>query len=230
MIEALLFGYAEKSRAGVNEASPFYNEDVPMIEHDPEEAARILEEAGWELGEDGIRYRDGQPLSVNILSTSYLDYGLFNQVIQEQLAAVGFASEISSLEWNAYLDQWRENQGGWNVTFHLQGSIMASVSPIQASWAPSDYWTITQIDDADAPDLVSVAEELEALNDEFDSTLDEDRRLEIAREAQAIFQENQLTVWLWHVETILAIRPRLQGLEMSHAGRVIELEDAWIAE
>lgn len=230
MIEALLFGYAEKSRSGVNSSSPFYSEDTPMIEYDPEEAGRILDEAGWVMGDDGIRYRDGQPLFVNILSTDYQNYGLFNQVIQEQLTGIGISSEISSLEWNAYLDQWRENQGQWNVTFHSQGSIMASVSPIQASWFPESYWSITQIDDADAPELAPVREELQALQDEFEVTLDEDRRGEIALQAQTIFQENQLTVWLWHSATIWAIQPWLQDYELSHAGRVIELRDAWLEE
>lgn len=228
MIDALLFGYAEKSRAGVNERSPFYSEAVPMIEYDPEAAGAILDEAGWVMGDDGIRQRDGDPLVVSILSTDFTDWGLFNQVIQEQLAAIGIDSTISSLEWNAYLDQWRENQGDWNVTYHSQGSQMASTAPIQASWYPEAYWTITQIDDATDPALLEVSEQLQALQDEFEVTLDEDRRLAIAEEAQTIFQENQLTVWLWHSASIMALQPRLHDYQLSHAGRVLELSTAWV--
>lgn len=229
MIEALMFGFAEKSRAGVNSASPFYTEEVPMIEYDPEEAGRILDEAGWVLDGD-IRAKDGQPLKVNILSSDFSDWGLFNQAIQEQLKVIGIDSEISSLEWNAYLDQWRENQGGWNVTYHSQGSIQASVSPIQASWNPDSYWSITQIDDATDPDLVAVRDQLQALSDVFETELDPARQKEIAKEAQQIFQDNQLTVWLWHGATIFALQPRLQGYTMSHAGRVIELAKAYVEE
>jgi peptide/nickel transport system substrate-binding protein len=226
MIETLLFGYAETSRGGVNSASAFYSDEVPMIEYNPEEAGRLLDEAGWVLGDDGMRQRDGQPLTVNLLSTDYLNWGLMNQVLQEQLAAIGIASEISSLEWNAYLDQWRENQGGWNVTYHSQGSLMARTEAIQASWIPNDYWTITQIDDATDDDLVALAEELQALADEFVTTLDEARRKEIAVEAQTLFQDNQLTAWLWHQAEIIAIQPDIEGYELSHAGRVYELAKA----
>lgn len=229
MIESILFGNAEKSRSGVNQASAFYTDEIPMIEYDPEAAAAILDEAGWVMGDDGVRERDGEKLTVNLLSTDYTNWGLMNQVLQEQLAAIGIASEISSQEWNAYLDQWRENQGGWNVTYHSQGSIMARTEPIQASWIPDDYWTITQIDDATDEDLVALAEQLQAIADEFNVTLDDDRRRELSIEAQRLFQENQLTVWLWHGATITAIQPRVSGYEISHAGRVVELTEASVS-
>jgi peptide/nickel transport system substrate-binding protein len=228
MIENVIFGAAEKSRSGVNSASAFYSEEIPMIEYNPEEAAQVLEEAGWVMGANGVRERDGQPLVVNLLSTDYLNWGLMNQILQEQMAAVGIGSEISSQEWNAYLDQWRENQGEWNVTYHSQGSIMARTEPIQASWQPNDFWTITQIDDATDEDLVALAEELQALGDEFNRTLDENRRREISIEAQRLFQENQLTVWLWHQAEIFAVSPEIQGYTLSHSGRVIELAKASI--
>jgi len=164
LIEALAYGYPVKSRAGVNEASRFYDESIPMVEYDPDEAGRVLDEAGWTLGSDGVRERDGEKLVVSILSTDFVDWGLYNQAIQEQLKQIGIDSTITSLEWNAYLDQWRENQGDWQVTYHSQGSIQAAIAPIQASWAPSNFWSITQIDDATDPDLIAVAERLEALN------------------------------------------------------------------
>ena len=226
IIETVLFGNAEKSRSGVNSASAFYTEEVPMIEYDPEAAAQLLEEAGWVMGDNGVRARDGQPLMVNLLSTDFTNWGLMNQILQEQLAAIGIGSEITSQEWNAYLDQWRENQGEWNVTYHSQGSIMARTEPIQASWIPNDFWSITQIDDATDPELVALAEQLQGLADEFNRTLDEARRKEISTEAQMLFQENQLTVWLWHGATITAIQPEVQGYTLSHAGRIVELTDA----
>ena len=226
IIDQVLFGYAEKSRAGVNSNSPFYSEDVPMIEYDPEKAEQILEEAGWTKGSGGIREKDGKPLMLSILSSDFAGWGLYNQIIQEQLKKIGIDSEISTLEWNAYLDQWRENQGDWNITYHSQGSIVASVSAIQASWAPESYWSITQIDDATTPDLQQLATDLQALSDDFDKELDPEKRKDIAKQAQTLFQENQLTVWLWHGASLMAIQPKLTGYTLSHSGRIIELDKA----
>lgn len=230
IIESVLLGYAEKSRAGVTTTSPFYDESVPMVEYDPAEAGRLLDEAGWVMGADGVRERDGKKLILNQISTDFENWGLFNQIIQEQLQAVGIGSEISSLEWNAYLDQWRENQGGWNVTYHQQGTQVAATEAIEAGWQPDSYWTITQIDDATDEDLVAARDELQAIWDEWQATIDPARRQELATRAQTIYQDNQLAVWLWHRAYIHAFQPRLQGYRLTHTGRIVELDKAWIEE
>jgi peptide/nickel transport system substrate-binding protein len=230
IIESVLLGYAEKSRAGVTTTSPFYNEDVPMVEYDPEEAGRILDEAGWVMGADGVRERDGQTLTLNQISTDFENWGLFNQIIQEQLQAIGITCEISTLEWNAYLDQWRENQGGWNLTYHQQGTQVAATEAIEAGWTPDDYWTITQIDDATDTDLVAVRDRLQEIWDEWQVTLDADRRQELATEAQTIYQDNRLAAWLWHRAYIHAFQPRLKDYRLTDIGRLVELDKAWIEE
>jgi peptide/nickel transport system substrate-binding protein len=230
IIESVLFGYAEKARGGVTTTSPFYDESVPMVEYDPEEAGRLLDEAGWVMGADGVRERDGVTLTLNQISTDFENWGLFNQIIQEQLQAVGINCEISTLEWNAYLDQWRENQGGWNATYHQQGTQVAATEAIEAGWQPDAYWTITQIDDATDPDLVAARDELQAIWDEWQATLDPERRQELATQAQTIYQDNQLAVWLWHRAYIHAFQPRLQGYRLTFTGRLVELDKAWIEE
>jgi peptide/nickel transport system substrate-binding protein len=230
IIESVQLGYAEKSRGGVTTTSPFYDESVPMVEYDPEEAGRILDEAGWVLGADGVRERDGQKLVLNLISTDFESWGLYNQIIQEQLQAIGISCEISTLEWNAYLDQWRENQGGWNLTYHQQGTQVAATEAIEAGWQPDAYWTITQIDDATEPDLVAARDELQAIWDEWQVTLDPARRQELATQAQTAYQDNQLAVWLWHRAYIHAFQPRLKDYRLTDIGRIVELDKAWIEE
>jgi len=228
IIAAVLFGFAEKSNGGVTSDSPFYNADIPLIEYDPEQAGALLDEAGWVMGDDGIRERDGQPLRLALLSSDFADWGLFNQIFQEQLRVVGVDTEITTLEWNAMLDQWRENQGPWHISYHQQGAIMASTSPIQASWSPSDYWSINQLDDVTTPELIAVRDEMQALADEFDTAGDQTRRLEIAKRAQTLFHDNQLTAWMWHRATVHAIQPRLKDYRLTHAGRIVELDKAYV--
>jgi peptide/nickel transport system substrate-binding protein len=228
IVTSVLLGYAELARGGVTTTSPFYDETVPMVEYNPEEAGRILDEAGWAMGEDGIRERDGQKLTLNQISTDFESWGLFNQVIQEQLNQIGIDCQISTLEWNAYLDQWRENQGGWNVTYHQQGTQVAAIAAIEAGWQPDAFWSITQIDDATDADLVAVRDQLLAIWDEWQVTLDAERRQALATQAQTIYQDNQLAVWLWHRAYIHAFQPRLKGYRLTHTGRIVELDKAWI--
>lgn len=45
----------------------FYTDDVAEYPHDPERAAELLDEAGWEMGDNDVRERDGEPLAFTIL-------------------------------------------------------------------------------------------------------------------------------------------------------------------
>ncbi len=57
MIENVLNGYGSAAYS-VCDGMPWYNEACE-VEYDPEEAMRILDEAGWTEGADGIREKDG---------------------------------------------------------------------------------------------------------------------------------------------------------------------------
>ena len=228
MIKKLLYGYAVKARAGASPGSPYYFDDVPMIEYDPDAAGKLLDDAGWKMGSNGIRERDGQPLSVSLLSTTFQDWSLYNQVIQEQLKAIGIDSKISSLEWGTYLDTWRENKGGWNVTYHSQGSVFASTSVIEASWYPDAYWNICQIGKSTDPQIQQLSKQLQSIYDQIQTTLDLDKRKQLAKQAQQLYQDNQLTVWLWHGQSITGLQPYLKDYQLTWHGRLVGLDTAWL--
>ncbi len=46
-----------------------YNARTPCHDYDLAQARRLLEEAGWQLRSDGVRYKDGQPLRLTLAST-----------------------------------------------------------------------------------------------------------------------------------------------------------------
>jgi len=228
MIQKLLYGYAVKSRAGASPQSHYYNADVPMIDYNPAEAARILDEAGWQKGPDGIRQRNGTRLSLSLLSASFQNQPLINQVIQEQLKVVGIDSQITSLEWGTYLDTWRENKGGWNITFGSQGSVFASTALMECSWQPNAYWNICQLGKSTDPQIQKVAAQLLSIQNDALATPDQTKRRALAKQAQTLYQDNQLTMWLWHGQSLTALQPYLKDYDMVWHGRVVGLSRAWL--
>ena len=131
ILHEVLYDIDEKSWSGVAKVSPYYSEDVPTISYDPEQAKQILEEAGYTAGSDGMRSKDGTPLKVILLSADYTNWNQFNQIIQEQMKAIGIDSDLQTLEWGAYLDKWRDTDD-WHVSFHNQlGGFQANKSPMQ---------------------------------------------------------------------------------------------------
>jgi peptide/nickel transport system substrate-binding protein len=228
IINDVLYGEVEKSRAGVAEISPFYDESVPMIEHDPDEAAQVLEDAGWELDDDGYRYRDGEKLEIHCLSTDHEDptdhgnWGQMNEFFQEQLRQIGMDLRIETLEWGAYLDEWRT--GNFEMTYHSQGGTFFTLHQGGAV-RPDDYWSINQLGKSEVPELEEVAEQLREIFHDMDSELDPEARAAIWREGQMLFYENQLTVWLWHSVNSIAVQPRVRDYEYL---RTVNLSKAWI--
>jgi peptide/nickel transport system substrate-binding protein len=76
------------------ETMPYYVDESEWVVFDPAKAAQVLEAAGWVLGDDGIRVKDGERLSVGVLVALTEQ----QELLQEQLKAVGIEYLIRSLD------------------------------------------------------------------------------------------------------------------------------------
>jgi peptide/nickel transport system substrate-binding protein len=229
IMQKVLFGLPEKARAGAPKNSPYYTEDVAPVDYDLKAAGDLLDQAGWTMGPDGIRQRDGQPLSLHILSTDNLGWGVFNQIFQDQLKAIGIDSHITTEEWGTYLETWRQGKEEWNLTFHHQESVFNTTSPVTASWAPSAFWNICQLGKATDPQLKQVSDQLEAINQKFLGTPDRSVRQDLAKQVQQTYQDMQLVAWLWHPPALVGVLPRLKAYDMLAHGRVLGLNTAQVS-
>jgi peptide/nickel transport system substrate-binding protein len=64
IIDDLWNGPAEISHSNLSPASSLYHKaDLKQYEFDPDQAMALLDEAGWTVGGDGIRAKDGQAFS-----------------------------------------------------------------------------------------------------------------------------------------------------------------------
>lgn len=228
IIKKVLYDYAVKARGGAMPGTPYDFQDVPMIEYDPDEAGKILDDAGWKMGSDGIRERDGNKLFLSITTRDSQEWTLYSQIFQEQLKEIGIDSKISSFEWGTYLDNWRENKGEWNLTYMSLGGTFSAITGIQAGWNPDAFWTINQIGKATDPEMKQLSDQLQSIYDEMLETIDLDKRLELGKQAQMLYQEHQLAVWLWHPKSINAVQPYLKDYDLQWHGRIFGLNRAWL--
>ena len=53
-----------------NPATPWFNRKLGYLPYDPKAAGQLLDEAGWRLGPDGKRTKDGKPLEITLISTA----------------------------------------------------------------------------------------------------------------------------------------------------------------
>ena len=98
IIEALYYGLPEPVETFMPRPSFYHNPDLPRHEFSLEKAAKLLDEAGWVPGPDGIRSKDGVRLAFKNSTTSgnHLREQL-QQFMQQTLREVGIEMTIENL-------------------------------------------------------------------------------------------------------------------------------------
>ena len=100
IVQAAVAGYATPAGGAVPPGLPI----MPAKAHaaDPSHADSLLGAAGWRRGADGIRAREGKPLSVTILTVGSGDMAV-EQLVQADLRARGFDVSIRVAELATFL-------------------------------------------------------------------------------------------------------------------------------
>jgi peptide/nickel transport system substrate-binding protein len=103
--------------------APFGSPKVTKYPYDPKKAAALLDEAGWKMGADGIREKDGKKLEFLFDSPNgrYIYDKEISQVLAKNLKDVGISTKLSVIEWTV-LSKKTENQGAGMVDMTFLGS------------------------------------------------------------------------------------------------------------
>lgn len=143
MIDHVLNGHGSPAYS-VCDQLPWYNE-ASEVEYDPEGAAALLDEAGWKMGDDGIREKDGQKAELNLL------YAVGDSVRQalaadfaDQLGELGISCTLEGVGWDTAYDRALSDPliWGWgahtpmelyNIYHTAEGSDSAEYSPYSNS-------------------------------------------------------------------------------------------------
>ena len=80
------------------------------ISYDPATAGELLDAAGWVMGADGVRAKDGVPLTIALWTQSDSSFRRLTEVVQAQLAAIGFQAEITTFDSSMIRDQYKTGE------------------------------------------------------------------------------------------------------------------------
>ena len=106
MIDALLDGFGEVSTGPVAPMlGALYNPDVRTYPYDPEAAGALLDEAGWTLGADGVRAKDGERLVLAMPTGQFGDLVPATLLVQQYWEDIGVDADVRIMEWNAYIQE-----------------------------------------------------------------------------------------------------------------------------
>ncbi|SFJ68908.1 ABC transporter substrate-binding protein [Cellulomonas sp. KH9] len=95
----------------------------------PAESTRLLEDAGWAKGADGIFAKDGQRLSLSVeVVTGWTDYITALDVISSQARAAGIEINVSQSSWN----EWTERK--------VTGQFQLAIDGVHQGPQPDPYF------------------------------------------------------------------------------------------
>ena len=93
----VLAGAADPLESPILPHSWAYFESVARYPYDPQKSRTLLEQAGWKIGADGVRGKEGKRLSLTLLTVDAPDHLKLAEAIGEQLAVVGIAVDVQAV-------------------------------------------------------------------------------------------------------------------------------------
>lgn len=177
-----------------------YSADLPSYAYDPEAARALLDEAGWTVGADGHRMKDGKPLSIVVRTHSEdPDRRQVAEVLQAVLAAEGIDATTNIVDWPTFFS---DVQAG--------SYQMAIVGWLNLNNPDAAFYR--QFTEGGAANYGKcVDSELDALIRQARATLDQTEARELYRQAATKVVDNAFYIFLQYQEYISAHRDSLQG-------------------
>jgi peptide/nickel transport system substrate-binding protein len=194
IIDGAMFGYGTPIGSHFAPHHPAHVELTHLSEHDPDEARKLLAEAGHE---DGFRATLALP------PPSYARRG--GEIVQSQLGAVGIEIDIVTMEWAQWLEQVFTGRD-----FDL--TIVSHVEPLDIGiYARKDYYF-----GYDDPVM-------RALMDGLDRTADEAERAAILEAAQERVAEKHVNAFLFQLAKTGVADARLEGLWVNSPAPIYDM-------
>ncbi len=104
MIKYILYGNGVQSTGIFPPHFWFSNPDIKPLPYDPGEAKRLLDEAGWVPGPDGIRVKDGKRLSFTLITNQANEVRKdIATLVQDNLRSIGVEVKVEIYEWAVFI-------------------------------------------------------------------------------------------------------------------------------
>ncbi|MDB4895924.1 MAG: peptide transporter substrate-binding protein [Firmicutes bacterium] len=225
LIKKVLFDYATPSVTGTHPASWGVNTDVKGYDFNPEQAKKLLDDAGWKPGPDGIRVKDGKRLAITYAARNDETWMLIAQTVQESLKNIGIDVTIDAKDWGAFLEAMRA--GNYDVAYWSLGGY--SFEPQGFTWnlRSTAYWNVSQINKS--PETKALSKQIDDLLNAGEAEIaSKEKRGQIYKEFQKQIVDNVLMVPLWHLDRVTAVQPWVEGLDVPTLISSVRAEKAWI--
>lgn len=164
--EGIFYGLEKPADYLFSKATPYCDVDIKPYEYKEESASQLLEEAGWKMGSDGIREKDGKKLVLDILyNSNSVTEKTIAELLQADYKKVGIQINITGQEEQSYRDNMKSGNFdivfniSWGTPYDPQSSLSGMTAPVYGDYAAQQGLdNKAEIDDAIEKILISTDE------------------------------------------------------------------------
>ncbi|MDQ0574224.1 ABC transporter substrate-binding protein [Agromyces albus] len=201
-----------------NTTTPYVVDESDALAYDPDGAAELLDEAGWELGDDGYREKDGQRLTLSTPVNGQATPG--DQLVQDQLKQVGIDLELNVITAAQRSEVLNSGQYDLISTYYTR----ADPGVIQWIIDPRVAGSKAQAENNFTDEQAAVVQQL---LDEGTQTIDPEARGEVYAELQDHLVENALVIPLAERVQLAGISSAVHGFRYTSEA-FGDFADTWI--
>ncbi|GAA1383618.1 ABC transporter substrate-binding protein [Pseudonocardia kongjuensis] len=195
------------STAVLSSTTPMYTDMADRLGFDAARATQALDEAGWVPGPDGVRVRDGQRASFDVMyfTPIYLLYVPLLELMRQQYGEIGIEMNLEPVP----LAVGTERQRNLDFDARMSGLTRADPGVLESQIYRGD-------------------DELNAVLTAQRQATDEDRRQELVDEASGMILDRGYNIPIHELILPMAANPRVQGVELDATNGLL-LSGLWRA-
>ena len=205
VISELLGGRAVRADSPIVPGTWAYNPLLEPRPHDLDTARELLEEAGWETTDDGVRQKDGKELRVSLMTDQDPLRIAIAEMVANQLAEVGIQVAVTPQD----SDLRRE--------FLAPRQYQAAIFGWDPGPDPDPYpvWHSSQVEPPDSGNIAGYQnEDTDRLIEEARLTTDLDKRQTLYYTFQQMFFEDVPSVLLYYPAFTYFVAEEVQNIEL----------------
>jgi peptide/nickel transport system substrate-binding protein len=212
MVKALFEGKQEVADHFVSPKDPWYTNDPKLVKiyhYSRREAQKLLDDAGWKLGADGYRYKNGKKLSFVFMTTAGNKTRELVQVyLQEQWKQVGIDVTIKNEPARVFFAETTKKRKFDSMSMYAwtsspeqnpkSTSSIANIPTEKNGWSGENYpgWSNKEVDKI-----------CDALDVEFSAT----KRRELAIKVEKAYSEEVPVIPLFYRSDVSVVPPTLKN-------------------
>jgi peptide/nickel transport system substrate-binding protein len=193
---------------------------LPQIPYDTVAARALLDSAGWTVGPDGIRVKNGRRLSFGLMSpNSSASRHQYAVLLQAALRKVGADVRLEETDFATFVA--KQNTHAFDTEISLFATD-PSVSGFKQTWSTAGI-------NKDGSNFTAYSNPMvDALLDSATTTFDAARTRAYARRAFETIIEDAPAVWLYQTPTIMGVSRRIRTTNLRADEYWASMDEWWI--